>query len=120
MTPIKLKNQRPEDKVREKVITKLRYHEWYVKITHGNRFQSGIPDLLCCHSCYGIRFVEIKLPNMQGSKFTPAQMVDFPKFIAHGCGIWILTGDSDEEYQKLFKKSNFWQYLDVFKNTGGL
>jgi hypothetical protein len=78
-------------------------------------YSEGLTDIIACHHSYGIRFIEVKLPGMIKSKFTPAQLKDFPKFIAHGAGIWILTGGNEEEYQKLFKPCNFWFYLDAFK-----
>jgi hypothetical protein len=78
-------------------------------------FSEGLPDIIACHHSYGIRFIEVKLPEMKGSKFTPAQLRDFPKFIAHGCGVWVITGGNDLEYQKLFEPPNFWKFLDAFK-----
>jgi len=113
--PLKLKHQRPEDKVQESIIKMLRYKSWYVKKIHGNMYQSGLPDLLCCHRTYGLRFVEVKLPNMKGSKFTEAQLYEFPLLQANGCAIWVLTGDAESEYAKLFKPGNWWQYLEVAK-----
>jgi len=105
----------PEAKI-EKAITKyLRNLGWYVKKTHGNAYTAGWPDLFACHSRYGQRWIEVKLPGMKGSKYTPAQIDDFPKFCAHGSGVWVLTGDTDQEYEKLFRPPNWYQYLGVFK-----
>lgn len=84
---------------------------WYVRKTHGNAFSDGWPDLFATHKMYGHRWIEVKLPEMKGSKFTPAQIKDFPMFIAFGSGIWVLTGDSETEYKKLFGPTNYWTYL---------
>lgn len=47
---------------------------------------------------------------MVGSRFTPAQVEKFPMYCANGSGVWILTGDSETEYKKLFSAPNWWQY----------
>jgi len=83
--------------------------------THGNMYQAGFPDLFACHSSFGQRWIEVKLPEMKGSRFTPAQLESFPKICAHGSGVWILTGDSEHEYDKLSKPANFWQYTSIWK-----
>ena len=105
----------PEAKVQNAIIDFLRARKWHVMVTHGNMYQSGFPDLFCCHSTYGQRWVEVKLPKMKGSKFTPAQLEEFPKICANGSGVWIMTEATDTEYEKLFKKPNWYQYLDGFK-----
>ena len=88
---------------------------WFVKRMVGNAFQFGVPDLYATHSRYGARWIEVKLPGMKGSKFTAAQLEDFPKLCANGSGVWVLTGTSNTEYQKLFSAANWYQYLDVMK-----
>jgi len=107
--------QNPEAKIQQAIRDKLTLLGWYVKPTHGNAYSEGWPDLFACHSSYGQRWIEVKLPDMKGSKFTPAQLRDFPKFIAHGSGVWILTGDSEEEIEKLFQPPNWWQYTSIWK-----
>ncbi len=109
------KSKRPEAKVQEAIELMLRGKGWFVKSTHGNMFQSGFPDLWCTHSRYGARWVEVKLPNMKGSKYTAAQLEDFPKICANGSGVWVLTGISDDEYNKLFKPHNWYQYLSTWR-----
>lgn len=104
---------RPEAKVQAAIIAMLRNKEWFVKATHGNMYQSGYPDLFCCHRRYGHRWVEVKLPK--GSRFTPAQVQDFPMFCANGSGVWILIAATETEYRKLFKPPNWWHYLDLWK-----
>lgn len=103
--------KKPEAIIQEAVIKMLRYKGWYVKRIPGSTALCGFPDLFATHSMYGIRLIEIKRPEMKGSKFTAAQLQDFPKFASNGAGIWILTGDSETEYKKLFKKYNYWEYM---------
>ena len=93
----------------------LRYKGWFVKVTHGNMYQSGYPDLYAPHSTYGPRWIEVKKPNMKGSKFTPAQLADFPKFCANGSGVWVLTAATKDEYEKLFQNPNWVVYLKIWK-----
>lgn len=71
----------------------------------------GIPDLYCVHPHFGQRWVEVKLPQMKGSKFTGAQLEIFPKLEKFGAGVWILTGANQQEYYKLFEKSNLTYYM---------
>ena len=109
----KYKGKRPEARVQQEVIKLLRYKGWFVKETHCNMFQSGFPDLFCCHTRYGQRWVEIKL--LVGSRFTAAQLEDFPKICANGSGVWILVAATESEYEKLFKRPNWYVYLDILK-----
>jgi len=109
------KKDNPEAKIQKKIVDFLRIRGWWVKRTHGNAYTEGWPDLFTCHYTYGQRWVEVKLPDMKGSKFTPAQMRDFPQFVANGSGVWVLTGATDAEYEKLFKPPNWWQYLSLMK-----
>ena len=112
MKPLpKKRGKRPEAIIQGKIKDALRLRGWFVKSTHGNAYQSGFPDLFVCHSRYGQRWIEVKLPDMKGSKFTSAQVENFPKFSANGSPIWILTGDSDYEIDKLFGPENWYQYL---------
>ena len=99
----------PEAKIQEAVIKYLREREWFVKIIHGNTYQHGLPDLYIAKRRYGSRWVEIKNPLKW--KFTPAQWQDFPRMVAEGVGIWILTAANETEYQKLFDKPNLWKYM---------
>lgn len=105
----------PEAKIQQAIINYLLIRGWYVKETHGNMYQSGFPDLFCCHSKFGQRWVEVKLPDMKGSKFTPAQLETFPKLCANGSAVWVMTGANEREYKKLFTRCNWYQYLGVMK-----
>lgn len=105
----KPKYEGAESKIREALIKKLTSLGWMVIIIHGNLHTFGFPDLFCTHMKYGIRLVEIKNPIAYA--FTAAQLETFPKLMAHGAGVWILTSDSDEEIGKLFKPANWYIYL---------
>ena len=107
------KKHGPEYYIQKRIIDFLRAREWLVKPTHGSQFQSGFPDLFATHAIYGMRWIEVK--NLEKYEFTPAQLIWFPQFCAHGSGIWILVNDTEDEYQKLFKPFNWWQYLKVMK-----
>lgn len=117
MDPFKARGNRktgPEAKIQEDIISKLRAGQWEVIVTHGNEFQSGLPDLYCAHYDYATRWIEVK--NLAGSwKFTPAQLKVFPALSAKGVGIWVLGSAEPAELQKLFKPANWWQYLPIMR-----
>jgi len=110
MEPISFR-ERPEDKVSDAIRDFLVMRGWFVKKTHGNAFMKGWPDLYATHRTYGARWIEVKLPDMKGSHFTKAQLSEFPKFCANGTGIWVLTGATQFEYDKLFKPHNWQTYI---------
>ena len=110
--------KKPEEKIQEAIVKMLRYRGWLVKRMIGNMYQSGFPDLFACHTKYGIRFIEVKDPKRRGDVYTTAQKEWFPKFQANGCPVWVLIGDSEREYKKLFEPGNWWQYLQTFKDHG--
>jgi len=99
----------PEWHIQKRIIKLLRGREWYVKETHGSAYQSGFPDLFACHSKFGQRWIEVK--NLKKYSFTAAQLECFPKFNAHGSGIWILVDATEDEYKKLMKPPNWYWYL---------
>jgi len=107
------KIRRPEDKIKAKIRAYLEQKGWLVVSMHGNLFQRGVPDLYIAHKSFGTRWVEVKLPKMRGSKFTPAQIDMFPKFTSHGAGIWILTAANADEYDLLFRPPNWAQFLSL-------
>lgn len=115
MIPHNHGKKRPEAKIQDALISYLRAREWFVKSTHGNAYQSGFPDLWACSTKYGHRWVEVKLPDMKGSRYTSAQLENFPKFCANGSGVWVLTAANDSEYAKLFKPANWWVYTGAMK-----
>lgn len=117
MDPFKPKTKvGPEAKIQEEVINFLKMRDWYVKVMHGSVYQSGFPDLFITHSKYRMRLVEIK--NIEAYSFTAAQMEEFPKIEANGCGIWIMTAATEEEYKKLWRPPNWRMFLDVMRIRG--
>jgi len=84
-----------------------------VKETHGNIYQSGLPDLYIAHLRYGARWVEMKYS--EAYKFTQAQLEFFPLLASVGVGVWVLTDASQSEYDKLWQPANWHQYLPVNK-----
>lgn len=112
MYPKDFSRNKPEEKIEMQLKAYLKARGWFVKKLQGNKYQSGLPDLWCTHIKLGQRFIEVKLPGMVGSRFTKAQLEEFPKMIEHGQPIWILTAANETEYNKLFdKKGNFHEYL---------
>lgn len=103
----------PERIIQNAIISMLRNKEWFVKETHGNMYQSGFPDMFACHYKYGHRWIDAKNPGAY--KFTPAQIEIWPKLCANGSGVWIMVAANEDEYAKLFKKYNWWQYLESMK-----
>jgi len=84
----------------------LQVRGWLVRVMNASESTTGWPDLYATHYKYGPRFIEVKLPNMKGSSFTPAQLEWYPKMLAHGTKIWIMTGATQLEYDKIFKPEN--------------
>jgi hypothetical protein len=114
MDKFKAKNyssSRPEAKVQASIVEMLERYKWFVKSTHGNAYTDGWPDLFACHQTYGQRWIEVKLPEFKGSRFTDAQLRDFPEFCRNGSGVWVLTSATDYEYKLLFRSPNYWVYL---------
>lgn len=105
LTPAK----RPEDIIRDALVAFLKVRNWYVKILHGNAFQSGVPDLYATHLKFGGRFIEVKVPGKL--RWEPSQILDFPLLVANGTGVWVLTAATEEEYRKLFAKCNLHEML---------
>lgn len=112
MEPLKKPKGRPEAKIQKALCDALRKEGWYVRETHGNMYQSGFPDVYATHTKYGHRWIEVKLPGMVGSQFTRAQKEVFPLLVANGTKIWILTGHSRTEIDKLFKPQNIMHFFD--------
>lgn len=110
--PVKARGK-PETKIVRDLTDYLRCREWFVKKTHGSEFSSGFPDLFTAHMSYGPRWIETKTPEKY--RFTPAQLITFPKMAAAGVGIWVLTAATEEEIKKLFGPPNWYHYLGVMK-----
>ncbi len=99
----------PEAKIQREIIQMLTLKGWYVLETHGNMYQRGFPDLFATHATEKQRWIEVKQPT--GYSFTPAQIETFPKLVAHGSGVWVLTAATESEFLKLRKPPNFWVYM---------
>jgi hypothetical protein len=114
MDQFKVKAKRkPETLLQKKMCLYLRARQWYVKEMHASLFLAGVPDLYCCHSKYGPRWIELKI--LETGRYTPAQLEEFPKMAANGAGIWVLTADTDEEYMKLFRPCNWLLFTEMFR-----
>ena len=100
--------QKLESVIQREIVAMLREKEWFVKVTNGNMYQTGFPDLYCCHYLYKERWIEVKRPT--NFKLQPSQMRDFPLLCANGSAVWILTAATESEYKKLFKPYNWYQY----------
>ena len=116
MEPKKIKGGKgPERKIQDDIIIMMRGKSWHVMETHGNAYQSGFPDLYCCHYRYGARWIDVKNPGSY--KFTSAQLEHWPLMTANKAGVWILVAATELEYKKLFAEPNYWQYLSVWKSS---
>ncbi len=105
------KKHGPEYHVQQDVVAFLRQRGWHVERLIGVALQSGLPDLFACHPKFGIRFIELKNEDHYG--FTKAQKWKFPVLMQYGLGIWILTAANEEQYDRLFKEPNLWDYLET-------
>lgn len=83
----------------------LRKKGWIVKVTVGNMFMQGFPDLYATHAEYKSRWIEVK--NPLSYSFTKAQKVEFPLLTYNGTNIWVLMAATEAEYKKLFRPPNF-------------
>lgn len=105
-----MRNQRdrPEHKIQIALIDFLQNREWLVEATHGNAYQKGFPDLYAAHVRHGQRWIDCKVEGKYS--FTKAQILKWPQFEAKGIGIWILTGATEEQYDRLFRPPNMRDY----------
>lgn len=103
-----------EAKIRANLLAFLLGLGWWVEITHGGAFQSGFPDLYCTHPEHGIRWIDTKVEGKY--EYTKAQRKKWPVWHKHGTGIWILTGASMSQYERLFQPPN---WLDYWKESYG-
>lgn len=99
--------QGEETRIQLGIIAALEAQGWFCKITYGDEFQNGLPDVYATHPKYGPRWIEVKRPV--GWKFTPAQSKVFPLLIANGSGVWVLT--SVDQIGLLSQPCNYWQFL---------
>lgn len=107
MLPLKKPANTLEAQIQKRIIDKMTLKGWFVKSTHGNAYQKGLPDLFCCHQSYGIRWIEVK--RAEKFKLTSAQLTVFTGFASKNLGVWILTHEN--EYDKLFGPANWHTFL---------
>ncbi len=112
MEPLKLPKNDKESRIQKRIIDFMTLRGWFVKSTHGNAYQSGFPDLFCCHQSYGIRWVEVKVPVKY--RFTKAQLTVFTAFAARNHGVWVMT--SEKDYECLMRAANWHTFL--WKSSG--
>jgi hypothetical protein len=112
MEPVKFRGGKgPEAKIQEQFITFLEARGWHVERMIGvsgasqRGQQVGIPDIYCMHPKFGQRWVDLKNPGKY--EFTRAQRYKWPIWEKFGCPIWIITGATHEEYDKLFQPCNW-------------
>ena len=98
----------PEWYIQEALKKFLRARGWLVEQTHGNLFQQGFPDLYISHTKLGQRWIDCKVDGQY--EFTVAQRRKWPIWDQHGIGIWILTGATQDQYDRLFAAPNWRDY----------
>jgi len=98
----------PEFIIQRDFVRYLRDREWLVERTHGNLFQQGFPDLYVSHKENGQRWIDVK--NPASYRYTKAQIQKWPIWDSYGIGIWIITGATDADYDKLFQPPNWKEY----------
>lgn len=113
--PKKYGRERPEDKVRDAIRSFLEGRGWGVEITHGNKYQSGFPDLYVMHDKYGTRWIDAKVEGRYS--FTNAQKYTWSRWhYRFRVGIWIMTAGNEEQYGWLFQEPN---WLDYWRPSWG-
>lgn len=112
------RRQGPELGIRTALVELMERRKWFVHITHGSVYSSGLPDLYCAHVNYGQRWIEVK--HADAYHFTDDQMRVFSKMVEKNVGIWIvaLPRDPSEsmleyEYENVVVKGppNWQKYL---------
>lgn len=68
----------PESALQTKVIAHLKRKGAYVLNIHGNEFQAGVPDLLCCFKGRFIA-IELKYGNNKASKLQAHRITKIQK-----------------------------------------
>lgn len=108
MGNIKRNKHGPEWYIQRDLKQYLKDRGWIVEQTHGNRFQTGFPDLYVIHKRHGYRWIDCKNPGRY--TFTQAQRIKWPIWSDAGIGIWILTAANQEQYDLLFHPPNWQQF----------
>jgi len=95
----------PEFHIQKEIVKFLQARGWHVERLVGNAYQAGLPDLYISHRKFGQRWLEIK--NSGHYEFTKQQKIKFPILDSYNVGIWIMTGATEEEYDKIFDAPNW-------------
>ena len=103
-----------EYRIQKQLIDFLESRGWLVQRLIGNAFQTGIPDLFAHHPKWGSRWIDVKVEGRYS--FTKAQKIKWPTWERYGVGIWILTGATQDQYDKLFAAPN---WRDYWKTSWG-
>jgi hypothetical protein len=98
----------PETRIRTRLKAFMEERGWRVDITHGNKYQSGFPDLHTYHLEHGLRWIDTKNPGSY--KYTTPQIKLWPKWELVGCGVWILFEGDHKNYNLLFQPPNFREF----------
>lgn len=96
--------KQPESTLVGKIARDMRQRGWFVKKIHGNRYQSGLPDLYCAHALHGSVWIEVKMPNRRRQKFgglSERQVAEFNKMRKHLVPIWVIY--SVDDLKELYK-----------------
>lgn len=107
---------KPEAKIQAEFARYLTARGWLVEQTHGSRYQSGFPDLFLAHRAHGQRWVDCK--NPKAYSLTRAQQLKWPAWERAGVGIWIITGATQDDYDRLFGPPNwrdYWRQRGAFE-----
>lgn len=97
----------PERAIQTRIVDALEADGWFVLETYGSLYQSGFPDVYACKKGEGQRWIEVKFA--ESYKFTGRQLEVFPRMMAEGVGIWVLT--SEDDINLLQEKPNWIKYL---------
>lgn len=106
----------PEQRLRAELVSFLRDRGWHVRMTHGNAYQKGVPDLLCFNRSFlrtelgPYRPIDVKVEGYY--QYTKAQCLEWPEWMPEvgGPGVWIMMGANEQWYAKLFQPPNMWDY----------
>ncbi len=98
----------PETIIQSAIMRMLTRKGWLVKRMGASQYLVGFPDLFAYHQVYKTRLIEVKTST---GKLEKSQIKEFTRFAKYDCGVWVLKGASQEEYNKLFAPANWWTYL---------
>jgi hypothetical protein len=113
LTPIRRAKHGPEWFLQRDHVEFMKARGWYGKRMIGNALQTGVPDYFFLHERHGTRWIDYKNPSSY--EFTPAQIIEWPKWEAKRVGIWIITAATQEQYDLLFTRLPLGNWRDYWK-----